>query len=334
MRKHILAAGIAAAVLFPSMAFAQTTTCEQQQSNRVVGTVAGAGIGAVLGSAIAGHGNRTAGAVIGAVGGGVVGNQLTRGTADCSHAYGYYDDQSRWHANNVDRTAAAGYYDRNGVWVDGAPNGYYDGQGRWVAADSNAGQSGYYDRDGHWVPASANGYYDVNGQWIANTASGYYDNNGRWVPGPATGNYDASGRWIPGAQSGHRDVSGMWVADPQPGYHDADGRWHAGAATGYYDGAGRWIATSAYRADDNNWNDARTDTRAREARLQQRISDGLANGTLSRFDARRSSRTLASISRRDTNLRGSEDRLNRRDEQSIQAQLDDLSASLRTQIRN
>ena len=135
MRKHLLAAGIAAAVLYPSMAFAQTTTCEQQQSNRVVGTVAGAGIGAIIGSAVAGHGNRTTGAIIGAVGGGVVGNQLTRGGADCSHAYGYYDNQSRWHATNVERSAATGYYDRDGVWVEGPPNGYYDGDGRWMAAE-------------------------------------------------------------------------------------------------------------------------------------------------------------------------------------------------------
>ena len=149
MRMNILAAGVAAAAFFPSIAFAQPqTSCEQQHTNRIVGTVAGAGIGAVVGSAVAGHGNRTTGAVIGAVGGGLVGNQLTRGNADCAHAYGYYDDRGAWHANAVQRSAAAGYYDRDGQWVDGAPNGYYDSNNRWISANSNADASGYYDSKG------------------------------------------------------------------------------------------------------------------------------------------------------------------------------------------
>ena len=152
MSMRILAAGVAAACLFPSMALAQTS-CEQQHTNRVVGTVAGAGIGAVVGSAIAGHGNRTAGAVIGAVGGGVIGNQLTRGNADCSHAYGYYDSTGYWHTNAVDRSAAAGYYDRDGQWVEGAPNGYYDFNNRWVAASSNADANGYYEFQGALRPS-------------------------------------------------------------------------------------------------------------------------------------------------------------------------------------
>ena len=68
MKIHQLVAGAAVAALIPTFALAQTT-CEQRATNRVVGTVAGAGIGALLGSAIAGHGDRTTGAVIGGVGG-------------------------------------------------------------------------------------------------------------------------------------------------------------------------------------------------------------------------------------------------------------------------
>jgi hypothetical protein len=44
MRRSILAASIAVATLVPSLAIAQDS-CERQRSNRVVGTVAGAGIG-------------------------------------------------------------------------------------------------------------------------------------------------------------------------------------------------------------------------------------------------------------------------------------------------
>src|SRR3954463_16095897 len=123
MRLHQLAAGVAVAALIPTFALAQTT-CEQRQTNRAVGTIAGAGIGALLGSAIAGHGDRTAGAVVGGLGGGLVGNQLAKSNADCAHAYGYYDNAGAWHASNVSRTSASGYYDREGQWVDGAPNGY------------------------------------------------------------------------------------------------------------------------------------------------------------------------------------------------------------------
>lgn len=339
MRKHILAAGIAAAALFPSMAFAQSS-CEQQQSNRVVGTVAGGAIGAVAGGAIAGHDHRTAGAIVGAVGGAIVGNQLTRPNADCAHAYGYYDNAGSWHANSVNRSAATGYYDRDGKWMDGTPNGYYDSNGRWTNADSRADQSGYYDRNGRWVPASSNGYYDSDGRWVAGAASGYYE-NGRWVSGPATGRYDANGRWMPGAANGHRNADGVWIADAQPGYYDSNGRWHAGEANGYYDGGGRWVATSGYSNSNNHstndngrWGDAPANARERVSWLRQRISDGQRDGTLNRVEARRSSHTLSMISQRESRMRHYRNgQLSQRDNASIQAQLDNLSSSIRMQIR-
>src|SRR6187455_2678667 len=102
MRIHQLAAGVAVAALIPTFALAQTT-CEQRRTNRVVGTVAGAGIGALLGSAIAGHGDRNTGAVIGGIGGAVAGNQLSKSQGDCSRAYGHYDNAGAWHASNVSR---------------------------------------------------------------------------------------------------------------------------------------------------------------------------------------------------------------------------------------
>src|SRR3569833_894485 len=120
MRKNLIFAGIAAASLIPSLAMAQVT-CEERSSNRAAGTAVGAVAGALLGSAVAGHGDKGTGAVIGGGGGAVIGNQLSRGPRDCAHAYGYYDNDNRWHDNHVDRSVAYGYYDRSGVWVDGTP---------------------------------------------------------------------------------------------------------------------------------------------------------------------------------------------------------------------
>jgi hypothetical protein len=121
-------------------------TCEQRSANRAAGTAVGAVAGALLGSAVAGHGEKGAGAVIGGLGGAVVGNQLSRGPRDCTHAYGYYDNGGRWHANNVDHAVAYGYYDRTGAWVDGQPNGYYDSRGMWVAnAGGPYGRHASYD---------------------------------------------------------------------------------------------------------------------------------------------------------------------------------------------
>src|SRR3954447_14869423 len=101
MRKRILAAGIAAAALIPSLAMAQVT-CEQRSANRAAGTAVGAVAGALLGSAVAGHGDKGTGAVVGGVGGAIIGNQVSRGPRDCAYAYGYYDNDNRWHDNGVD----------------------------------------------------------------------------------------------------------------------------------------------------------------------------------------------------------------------------------------
>jgi Glycine zipper 2TM domain len=122
MRKNLLAAGIAAAVLIPSLAMAQET-CEQRSANRTTGTVLGAIGGALLGNAVASHGGKTGGTIIGGVAGAAVGSNLAKGPHDCVHAYGYYDNDGRWHDNNVDRAVAYGYYDRGGAWIDGPPPG-------------------------------------------------------------------------------------------------------------------------------------------------------------------------------------------------------------------
>jgi hypothetical protein len=123
MRKLLLIAGVAALVV-PSMASAQPGCREQQHDNRVAGTVVGAGLGALIGSAVAGPGSRGAGAVVGAIGGGTVGNIAGASSVNCDYSpAGYYDDNGVWRANT-------GYYDDNGAWH--SASGYYDGDGDWV----------------------------------------------------------------------------------------------------------------------------------------------------------------------------------------------------------
>jgi hypothetical protein len=318
MRIHLMAAGVAVAALIPTFALAQQG-CEQRRSNQAVGTIAGAGIGALLGSAVAGHGDRTTGAVIGGVGGAVVGNQLTRPSQDCAHAYGYYDSSGAWHANAVGKDYASGYFDREGAWVDGAPNGHYDRDGRWVRTSDDAADAGYYDNREHWVPASASGYYAADGRWVAGAASGHYDRSGRWIAGPSTGRYDARGRWIPGRRSN--------TADVQPGYYE-QGAWRPGPVTGYYDAKGRWIRVDAGETRTRT-STAPSDISGRMIWLDQRIHRGLNDGSLTRNEGDRALRTLASIGRDERNLRTRNGYLRPGDQVTIQARLDTLTDDVR-----
>jgi len=148
MRKHLLAAGIAALTLIPTFAAAQQT-CEERRNNRVAGTVVGGVLGALAGSAIAGRGDRNEGAVIGGVGGAVIGNQVSKGNGDCQRAYGYYDNNNTWHSNQVSRQAAQGYYDRNGNWIQGQPPGSWDRNGRWATSAGAYGSAASYGSGGY-----------------------------------------------------------------------------------------------------------------------------------------------------------------------------------------
>ena len=123
MHRKYLLAGFAMAAALPSLAFAQET-CEQRAQNRVAGTVIGGVAGALLGSAVSNHSEKTTGAVVGGIAGAVVGNQLAKGPADCQHAYGWYDNEGRWHGGNADPQVASGYYDQRGQWVYGRPVDY------------------------------------------------------------------------------------------------------------------------------------------------------------------------------------------------------------------
>ena len=318
MRIQLVAAGVAVAALIPSFAMAQQT-CEQRQANRTVGTVAGAGIGALLGSAVAGRGDRTAGAVVGGLGGALLGNQLSKSNGDCSRAYGYYDTSGAWHASNVSRDNAQGYFDRDGQWIDGAPTGHYDRSGRWTTASADATAAGYYDSNRRWVPASATGYY-ANGRWVEGAASGHYDTRGRWIAGPTTGHYDANGRWMAGPAPR--------MSDTHPGYYD-QGQWRRGTVTGYYDTQGRWIRVDA----DSDQSRDRASLDERQTRLSDRIRRGLNDGTLTRREGDQALGALASIGRDERNLRQRNGNLRPRDEQALQARLDTLSQDVRAMGR-
>lgn len=330
MRIQTLVAGVCAAALIPTAALAQQT-CEQRQNNRIAGTVVGAGIGAIAGSAVAGRGDRNEGAVIGGLAGALLGNQVAKGQPDCMRAYGFYDNNGAWHANAVARNNATGYFDRNGNWVEGAPRGHYDRDGRWVEAISDVSAAGYYDSRGLWVPASADGYYTQDGRWVAAAAPGYYDRSGRWIAGPATGRYNSDGIWMSGQASGRRDANGVWVADPQPGYYQ-DGRWVRGEAMGYYDARGRWVSTVG-REPRLDYRNARN-IDERQVELGERIRRGMENGQLNRGEGMRATRTLAAIEREERSLRNRQGDLGPRGRAIIASRLDRLSATIGEDVRD
>ena len=325
MRIQTLVAGVAVAALFPTLALAQQT-CEQRQTNRAVGTVAGAGIGALLGSVVAGHGDRTTGAVVGGLGGAVVGNQLSKSHGDCTRAYGYYDNAGAWHASSVSRANAQGYYDRDGAWIDGAPNGYYARDGRWIAnSNTDVSAAGYTDSRGRWVPSSSNSYYDTDGRYVTGAASGHYDRSGRWVASTETGRYDANGRWMPGSPPRASDV--------QPGYYD-QGQWRAGEARGYYDGQGRWMAANAdANVGAHRGEGLPSDIAGRSTWLDQRIHRGLSDGTLNRNEGSQALRRLAAINRDARGMRNRNGGLGQRSQRMIMARLDVLTSDVRDMRR-
>lgn len=256
MRSLILAAVLLSATASPVLA---QQGCEAHRNNRVIGTVAGAGIGGVLGNVIAGSGDKTLATILGAVGGGVIGNQVTRSNGDdnCANAYGYYDKSGVWNPSAVAATAQTGYYDRDSNWVEGAPRGYYDSQNRWVAAQNNSAAIGYRDANGRWIAPAAT-EFDSNNRYSVGMVNGYWA-NGRWIAGDTSGRYDRNGRWQQGQADGRRDGNGNWVADAQPGYYDARGRWNAGTVRGRYDARGVFIAENANGMDMVNgyWQNGR-----------------------------------------------------------------------------
>ena len=325
MHNYFIVASLSALAI--SSAAHAETVCRQDNSGRIVATVAGAGIGALLGNMIDGGHNRAAGTIVGGLAGGVAGNQLAKGDARCERAYGYYDEGGRWHANRISAQEARGYYDRDNRWVDGPPNGYYDSSDHWVPFQGDAAMNGYTDRDGRWVPVGVNGYYAADNQWVPASAPGHYDSRGRWVAGPAAGYYNADGNWVQDS-SRYGTPTGSWSAQSQPGYYD-NGRWVRGQTTGYYDARGRWVGTQHARASNLAYSDR--DALTHEQRLDQRIERMRARDQISPREARSARAELAMIRRDENRMRRSGGRYTGYEEAMIDQRLDRLGARLRAE---
>jgi uncharacterized protein YcfJ len=103
-----LTLGASVAATTPALA---SNACERDKHDaKVGGTLLGALGGAVVGSAVAGRGNKTGGVLLGAAGGAVVGNQLARSKRPCPSGYHANPRHLRHETYRNDRD---GRYDRD-----------------------------------------------------------------------------------------------------------------------------------------------------------------------------------------------------------------------------
>lgn len=276
MMKHLLAAGLVAAVSIPSLASAQSNCQDRRHDNRVAGTVIGAGLGALLGNVVSEGGGKTGGTIIGGVGGAVAGNVIAGSGTHCGeNRYGYYDQSGQWVPNTRN---AEGYYDANGQWVTTRAD-YAPRSDQGYAQPSEQGYAQPYDqRD---AQPSYQGYAQ-----------------------PSDPNYARP------AYQTYAQPSDQGYAQPAPGY----------SQDGAYSNRDRWA-------------DAPRDTRQREAWLDRRIRQQMANGQLGYREGRRALRDLASIRQRDNSYRNYDGRLNRDQQDYIEAQLAQVRDRVRGQDR-
>jgi len=114
MRKTLIAGALALCGL--TAAGCATTggyasACERDYAvNRERATASGALLGAAIGAAIAGSGDRERGAALGAVAGGLLGNQLTAQDDPCGYGFGGYNRDGRYGYDRVPRRGDYGYY--------------------------------------------------------------------------------------------------------------------------------------------------------------------------------------------------------------------------------
>ena len=141
-------------------------------------------------------------------------------------------------------------------------------------------------------------------------AYGYYDNSGRWRPNSgvtaATGYYDRTGAWVDGPPRGYYDSRGVWIANSA----DAYGR------------------NASYETRANSWD---IDTQIN--RINDRITRGRSDGSLSRQEAYKASNTLSDI-RREEQRRMRDGHLSDRDRSTLLARLDRLSSDVRLDRRD
>ena len=236
MSKTLLIAALAGLVVAPSLASAETNCQAHRSNNRAIGTIIGAGLGALFGNAVAEHGGKPGGTIIGGIGGGVAGNLIAGSGTKC--------DENRY---------------------------------------------GYYDQDGKWIPKTSNtqGYYDANGQWVlysANSSGGNYANQ----------------------NDGYYDRNGQWVERRQESYNQP----------------------SENRDREDRWHESGGDTRQREAWLDHRFRDGIAEGRIDRDDGHRALHELTDLRNLDSDYRAADGRLDSEQQAYIDGRLEHLKNRL------
>ncbi|HVY87656.1 MAG TPA: glycine zipper 2TM domain-containing protein [Hyphomonadaceae bacterium] len=179
--------------------------------------------------------------------------------------------------------------------------------------------------------AHAYGYYDNGGAWHANPVSrdvarGYYDRNGRWYDGTPNGYYDNNGVWV------------VATADMRQGYYDGNGRWVPPYVNGYYDPGNRWVAVAApapapVYANNDYWRDAPRDARNRAEWLRDRVRRAEDDRRISHREADNLLDDIRNVESREARMPHRNGGLNYRDEQIIQAQLDDINRDFRNDMR-
>lgn len=134
MRKNVIAClaaaflGAAPTLVAPQLAWADDgygnsgDICRQEKADAgKKGTIAGAILGGIFGSAVAGRHNRVAGAVIGGTAGAVAGNAIARHSVRCMSypgRVGYHRSNCRWVSERRDDGDHEFEIcrDRDGVW--------------------------------------------------------------------------------------------------------------------------------------------------------------------------------------------------------------------------
>ena len=87
------------------------SACERDYArNRDMATTSGAVLGAAVGAALAGDGDREKGAAIGAAAGALLGNQLSASDDPCGYGFGGYNRDGRYGYERVPRRGGYGYY--------------------------------------------------------------------------------------------------------------------------------------------------------------------------------------------------------------------------------
>ncbi len=159
MTRPFLILSLSGLILTPSLAAADTGCHAHRSNNRVLGTVIGAGLGALFGNAVSEHGGKPGGTIIGGIGGGVAGNLIAGSGTKCNeNRYGYYDQNGSWMPNTSN---AEGYYDANGQWTrysantpsvnqTGQNDGYYDNNGQWVEQRQSVNSPPPGNTEGYW----------------------------------------------------------------------------------------------------------------------------------------------------------------------------------------